>query len=190
MAHDPELIASHLQEGLDNLVSMFQDATNIKSLLEIVLAGQVQDLEQTTYDLWEKCLLENAEGAQLDQYGRIVGQSRMDLSDDEFRRMILVRVQINLGKGEATRVISVMTQVLDDTFRYAWLAPAWYQVFWVSGTPISGSWMAFVLETLMELTPAGVGWYGVEAPTGDYWKFDTPLRGVDIGKLGKMILMP
>jgi hypothetical protein len=181
---DPTLIESHYQEMLDGLVSMFSDAENLQKLLDIV-AQQIQDTEQTIFDLWFECLLSNSNGAQLDQYGRIVGQPRMGLSDADYRKTINVRIQVNRGKGEVTRLISAMTRLLGNTVHYQWVAPAFYSMSFISAVPISGQWELFIQGIVLDLTPAGVGYELIEAPTGAF-QFDSG-PGFDVGKYARFV---
>lgn len=185
MASDPVLIESHEEEMLERLISFFDNAENVKKLLSIAM-DQVQDIEQTMYDLWWLCLLENAEGVQLDQYGRVLGQSRMELGDDDYRKMLLVRVQINRGQGEVTRLIDVMTKLVNDTVWYRGVYPAFFSLVWFVTPAMSGNYELFLKETVLELTPAGVGYEILEAPAVDAFRFDIG-PGLDEGKLGRIV---
>ena len=134
---------------------------------------------------------DTATGASLDQWGTLVGQSRYDgWTDEEFRAAIRTRIDINLGQGEATRLIRVITILLDGlAVWYRQVGQAAYRLVYFTDTPPDASWLAYIRDVLFELTPAGVEFSVIEGPATDVFRFDIG-PGLDTGKLSKYVVHP
>ena len=79
------------------ILSQFDDAENIQSLLEI-MTSESTDLEQLFVDIAEAFLLENAEGVQLDIIGEFAGVEREGVDDATYRSKLAVAIAgISLG---------------------------------------------------------------------------------------------
>lgn len=86
---------------------------NVTNLL-ICLSGPAQDIEDTLQAMLAQKFVDNAEGAQLDLIGKLVGQSRLGMVDADYRRLVRARISVNRSKGTTEDVITVADLVLGD----------------------------------------------------------------------------
>lgn len=86
---------------------------NIKLLLR-GLVGPAQEIENALQQLLTLRGVDTAEGAQLDVLGRVVGQLRNGMVDDDYRRLIRARISVNRSKGTIADVLTVADLVVDD----------------------------------------------------------------------------
>lgn len=80
----------------------------------IVLTNQVQTLEDVFWSVYVNQRLDNAFGVVLDTIGKLVGQPRNGLEDDDYRRYIRARISTNKSRGTIEDVIKVARLILDD----------------------------------------------------------------------------
>lgn len=90
---------------------------NITLFLRAVLAS-VQDVENALQQLFRERRIDTAVGEQLDVLGRLVGQKRNGLSDDDYRRYVRARIAANRSNGSYEDLIKVTGLVLDDDAAY------------------------------------------------------------------------
>ena len=109
---EPVPVIDHRDEALGRLTTMFRDKPRLSALLGAFMA-QVQEIENTLFDVSLKRALDNAEGAQLDAIGRIVNQPRSGNPDARYRRFIRARIIVNNNRGHADKLMQAL-QLLDD----------------------------------------------------------------------------
>lgn len=102
----PGHIFDHVERGLEGLPTVLQKP-RMRALLAVVLR-EVQALEDVLLALRVERWLESASGAQLDQYGRVVGEPRWGLTDGEYRGFLAARLLINRSNGEPERLSRVL----------------------------------------------------------------------------------
>ncbi len=107
----PEHVTDHVARGLARLLQQFKGQPRIEALLTGYLE-QVQELEDSLWDLRTLRSLDLAEGEQLDRLGEIVGQARGGLDDDNYRQLIRARIQANRSDGQADRLLLIARLVL------------------------------------------------------------------------------
>jgi hypothetical protein len=101
-------ILDHVAQGLDRRLEQWRGKPNIEAAIRAIIGGK-QELEDTFFDLFNKRLsLADAEGEQLDQYGTIVGQERLNFNDEFYRILLIARIGINISNGEPERIISTL----------------------------------------------------------------------------------
>lgn len=144
---------AHITEGLDRLLGQFQDATNLRDLLETYLA-QVQELEDTYQDLFLDRAVDTAVGSQLDVLGEIVGEARNGKTDSNYRIFIKARIAVNRSGGTIEDVIAPLSLVLgaSQTIEVEEFDPA-AMVVRVGQTTFSQILAGFVKQS----RPVGVG---------------------------------
>jgi hypothetical protein len=103
-------ITDHVQQGLALLLGQYRDKPRLAALLSSYLR-RVQELEDAAWDTIVKRFVDDAEGAQLDGIGRIVGEVRQGRDDTTYRLFILARIRVNLSFGHGDDVIDVMNLV-------------------------------------------------------------------------------
>lgn len=82
--------------------------------LIVALVTPAQALEDTFQQLLTQRGISNAIGAQLDQLGEIVGQSRGGLGDDTYRRYIRARIATNRSNGKTEDLILIARLIVND----------------------------------------------------------------------------
>ena len=122
------------------------------------LAGEVQTIENTTFDLGQVLQLDAATGEWLDRFGAIVGELRGGLADAQYRRFIQARIQINRSQGEHERLIRIAQLMTGASFIQVTPAyPAGYTMLIVTPSPLSATIKARVRERMEQATAAAVG---------------------------------
>jgi len=121
-----------------------------------------QELEDAAWDVILRRMIDNAENAQLDTIGKIVGQLRNGQDDPTYRIYITARIRINRSHGHPDDVISVLQLIESAAFGYGEYYPC---TAWIEFTaPPSAD--PRVLSDLAKLAVAsGVQLFLVEAAT-------------------------
>lgn len=96
----------HIEVGLAMLESQFDDSPNLRGLIRACLRF-LQDIEDMIFETWADRLLETAAGAQLDQYGDVLGAPRNGLGDVAYRRILRVQILANLSSGSIDRLLQI-----------------------------------------------------------------------------------
>jgi hypothetical protein len=103
----------HVTESLAALPPTL-DKPNWRGLIGSVLA-QVQAIEDATISAILQRALPDAEGAQLDQLGKLVGQPRDGREDEDYRRVIGAKIAVNESQGGREDLIRVARLALLDS---------------------------------------------------------------------------
>lgn len=180
--HNPE----HHEQMADRIPSHFADGVNILKMIEI-FAERVQNIENTTYSMIVARQLNTAQGAQLNQYGAIVGQSREGRSDAEYRRIIRAKIAVNLSQGRRPDILNAMPAYVGANVLSMWLQdqyPAGYKLtFIVSASSELSEVDKKSIRTLAPLTtPSGVGYTLIETPDAGFFGFSN--NAAETGALG------
>lgn len=86
---------------------------NIKKLLRGLLQP-TQEIEDALQQLLLERGVDTAVGDQLDVLGRLVGQDRGGMSDDDFRRLVRARISVNRSKGAIADILRVTDLIVND----------------------------------------------------------------------------
>jgi hypothetical protein len=92
---------------------MADTPNNITKLLTALVTPH-QSVEDTLQQLRTNRWIDSAEGAQLDLLGKIVGQLRNGLDDDDYRRYLRARISANISDGLVEDLIRVAVLIIDD----------------------------------------------------------------------------
>lgn len=158
-AYDPLYTAAkstdHVARGLARLLQQYQSSPYMRGLLTSYL-NRIQELENAAWEVILYRLLPNAEGAQLDALGRIVGRGRGNLSDANYLLAIQAEIRINRSSGTPEDMIAIATLSLPpgDVFTYAEAYPA-VALFSVI-TPETSTIIALLFQSLTRGKPGGV----------------------------------
>lgn len=82
--------------------------------LLICLVTPAQDIENAYQQLLTLRGINTAVGVQLDQVGSLVGQARLGLDDDDYRRYIRARIVVNRSNGKYEQLIQICRLVIND----------------------------------------------------------------------------
>lgn len=184
-----QLIANHIQRGLDVLLSQYRRSTKFKGLISAFLK-QVQDLENASFACIVNRRLDSAAGVNLDQYGRVFNQPRNGLSDDEYRNVIKVRIAAYRGKGNIKSVTSIAAGLFGVAARYSPLRGPAYTISVIVSSVASAQFAQTAIDILFLTRPAGVSLADfLESQSGSF-TFDTPGQGWDVSQWGTVDLVP
>src|SRR5687768_3990656 len=87
---------------------------NTNEKLLAVLATPFQSLESALQQLLTERSIDTAIGAQLDVIGRVVGQKRNGMSDDDYRRYCRARIATNRANGTVENLITITDLIIYD----------------------------------------------------------------------------
>lgn len=131
----------HEETVADEGVGLFTDEWQEKPRLEALLRSylnRLQELEDTTWNVLESRLIDNAVNSQLDTLGKLVGQPRLGLDDTTYRTYVKARALVNRSKGRGEDIIALCTTLLGAfTTTLTEMYPA-----------------SFIIETNVPLSPA------------------------------------
>lgn len=183
-------ILDHAVRALALLPSEFDQAVQLRALIT-AFAEVAQVIEDDAWACIEDRMLDTAEGAQLDQYGRVLGQPRDGLSDDDFRALLGIRILANRSNGQADIILRVVAGLLDperltNGVEYTRHGTAEYRVSWEADDATSADRLALIVKILDEITPAGVAYTAVEGRSPAF-RFDTAGQGLDEGQLCRLL---
>ncbi len=108
---DPQLITTHIIDGLRRLLVQFRGRPNISGVLESYLT-QVQEIENVGISLISLRYVDNAEGVQLDGVGSIVGEARAGRDDTDYRVAIKGRIRGNAANSRIEDILDLFVLLL------------------------------------------------------------------------------
>jgi hypothetical protein len=148
-------IDTHIAEAKKRLLHQYRHSARISALIEILFGRPVQDLEDASWQLYDRLDIEKAQGAQLDNIGNIVGLSRIGWNDVLYRLLLKAKIGKNVSKGTFEDVISVW-QLLAQAGRIQVVEIYPAQIDLYSDTPIDGEISGFVRKLMQGVVAAGV----------------------------------
>lgn len=124
-----ETPVDHVGRGLSRLPLQFQNSENLKHFLQILLE-EVQELEESAYEINKRQSIEFAEGVQLDLIGEDVGIRREGvLSDDLYRNLIWAKTLVNASEGDPSSVYKVWEKLMGKGVEMKEVFPAGVELF-------------------------------------------------------------
>lgn len=87
---------------------------NIQKILDSVLTP-LQDVENALMQCLTERSVDNATGINLDVIGKLVGESRHGLEDDDYRRCVRARIAANRSSGTVEDMLKVARLIINDT---------------------------------------------------------------------------
>lgn len=146
-----EKIADHTSEALARLTSQYDNATNLKALLQVD-AERAQVLEEAIYGQLTKHWIADAEGLQLDKLGDILGEARQGRNDTDYRAALIVKAIFNTSSGTPNQIIEFLQIATGTTDIYLVETPPAGLIAYID-EDITDAQIAQLLTFL----PAGVG---------------------------------
>lgn len=150
-------ITDHTAQALNRLCQQFRDQDNISALLT-ALTGTVQEAETALWQLFTERSVDTATGVHLDAIGKVVGQERASLIDEDYRRYIRARIATNRSRGTLGDVLRIALLVLNDPDAYLEIdnQGAAAYVLRVHDVATADDLAAVLLDFLQSATAAGV----------------------------------
>lgn len=96
----------HVARALAKFLEQYRNKDDLRSLSRS-FTNRIQELEDATWEVILYRLMANAEGAQLDALGAIVGRGRNNLSDADFLIAIKGQIRINRSNGTPEDILAV-----------------------------------------------------------------------------------
>lgn len=93
-------------------------ALNVQQKFLTAIGTSAQTLEDALQQVYSGYWIDEAVGVQLDVLGRLVGQGRGGMVDDDYRSMIRARISVNRSKGTIADIITVAGLVVNDVNVY------------------------------------------------------------------------
>lgn len=106
MPYNPPASIDHVSRGLARFLEQYKSKPKLNALARVYL-NRIQELENACWEVILYRLLPNAEGAQLDMIGRIVGRGRNGLVDSDYLIAIRAQIRINRSCGTPEDMIDV-----------------------------------------------------------------------------------
>lgn len=181
-------VADHARRSARRLLSQDWDKPRMVALAEALGAG-TQGLEDVTFDLLIGRRLEAATGAQLDQWGSIVGEARGAIDDRDYRRFIEARILANISKGTVDDVLGVWERVTyPANIRYQAMYPAGFKLYAVRPKWLAPRMRRRIRRIMEDVRPAGVTLALIEA-LGGYFGFEggEASAGYNVGKFARVL---
>lgn len=181
-------IVDHADRAVANLISKFDNATQLQGLVR-VLVSEVQELDNTFFALISERYLSTAVGAQLDEYGKILGFDRQGFSDSDYRNLLEARSLLGLAEGQIGAIVFILQKITRASFvLYMPTYPAAYIVQYTSSVYTSSSFREIIKEFILRITPCGVLNTIVEAPDPAFgFEDDTTALGFNEGPWAEII---
>lgn len=104
---------NHALEALARELQQFGTVTGLTALLNI-LNRQTQDLEDALYPLFTDRFITTAEGAQLDQIGKILLEYRENESDADYLERLQAKIRVLRSSGAAPDLIKIYKLILPN----------------------------------------------------------------------------
>lgn len=143
----------HTTTGVDRLTYKLRQP-NIEALLSLFLAKN-DELESAIAEIGNIKDIDTATGIWLDYIGKIIGESRNNLDDDDYRIMIKRRISINTADGTPDKIISLIKQFTESTdVKLTESGYAFGTISVKKGENISGE----LYDLLQEIKPAATRW--------------------------------
>jgi hypothetical protein len=137
---------THVEEAPSFFLEQYQQKPLLKAWL-LSYVRRCQELDDAAFDVAMKRIIDNAEGAQLDALGRLVGETRKGKADVLYRVYLYARIRINWSRGKPDDIIAVLRIVEAALFRLRWAGPDLIDVEYREAPATSG----FVLFDLANL---------------------------------------
>jgi hypothetical protein len=178
-------IPNHVQQALARLVTQYQNSPNLQSLLSGIVTP-CQDIENALVDMNNLRYLPDATGAQLDVIGVIVGLARTQgQSDASYILDLYGQIKVNTSEGQPEQAIQAFLLFTGAPYVLLYethLASLFFNSIY---TPSDQSAADMLIETMEEVTPAGVRVEGfVSFDPSEAFSYDGPLPGAGYGDAG------
>lgn len=112
MSEQPQARTDRVEKAIDTLLWQYRKSP-VMAGVAASHAVQAQELESVFVAIWVGYMLPTSEGAQLDVLGLIVGEKRLQRSDDTYRIAISARIKTNRSKGVVEDILETLSNAKD-----------------------------------------------------------------------------
>lgn len=183
----PTKVTDHAAQAIGFVLSQFLESPRLRALVEI-FGDQVQAYEDLAFDVVTDIILENAEGVQLDRWGRYVGELRGSFSDADFRKVINARIAANQSEGGPTETIIYVVKTISeaDVVHVQQVGRAYFLLEYEVLSPLSQELRNAIVRLVGLAKSSGIGCDIIEAESGAAFTYDIG-PGYDVGKYASLI---
>lgn len=164
-------IENHVELANSRLVQQDKESYNLVKLIS-TLTGQLQEIEDALFYLFDRRGVFTASGKTLDMIGEIVGEVRNYRSDKYYRTAIISKIAVNNGCGTADEIISIISLFFKSVnIRVTDLYPCSFAVSIEARFDLEK--MNIIYSLLNLIKPAGVGGYilSIYPPANNVFRF-------------------
>ncbi len=147
-------VLDHGQEAADRLLEQYKDKQTIIDLIKI-FADKYQEIEDVGFSMYLERTIDGSVGTQLDNLGTIVVLDRNGFSDDDYRRLLKVKISINIGKGRIEQIINTILLLTQATQTHV-VNLNRAQIAIYINTTIDSSLVNFIYNNIQRSPSAGV----------------------------------
>jgi hypothetical protein len=104
-----------IDEAESLMLYQFRDATKLKSLLHSLI-NPLQSIADNIDHFSDGFHIGELAGHWLDVLGGMVGQSRIDMSDEDFRTWIKIRIKLNRCHGTPDELLSILKLLIGNDY--------------------------------------------------------------------------
>ncbi len=104
-----------VDEAESLLLYQFKDAARLKGLVRSLVAP-LQAIADAIDSLSEGIHIDAVSGNLLDILGRLVGQSRSGMNDDDFKTWLRIRIKLNRCNGTPEELLNILRLLLGETY--------------------------------------------------------------------------
>lgn len=151
------IIKDVVEDATGKLLHQFKDKPKINAFLTGIV-NQVQESENSKFDLLNGASIYTAIGERLDICGNIVGEPRLGKTDEEYRSAILQKIAINTSNGTPDKLLQILQILTAAENIKLWEHYPANVIFYSNN--VDGD-MEAVRATLQNAAPAAVGNIGV-----------------------------
>jgi hypothetical protein len=182
-------VPDHKARAVASLLSQHQRKPRIRSLVESLAEG-AQSTEDEGFDVLISTTLSAAQGANLDQWGALVGEVRGDLADEDYRVFITARIRVNNSTGTTDEIIAIWSIVVAPflEIRQRTIPPATFSLDTLRDTPMNDARAGRVGAMMRDVKPAGIAMMLIESTPG-YFGFaeDPESLPWDVGQFSRAL---
>jgi len=150
-----QYVANHEEVATRKLAPPFWGKPFVAWVL-IAFIREIQNLEDTFWDILESRTIENADLTRLKVLGKIVGQPRHGFDTESYRLLIEARGLANVSRGRASDLLAVLTLLVGEG-QFILFAIGNATLYVTALLPVDDNGVAMVAEILPDTRSGGVG---------------------------------
>lgn len=155
------VLTDQVELGLSrNIQHLNKDNFNL--LLKLFLTD-LDNLEQTAFELVNQIDIDIATGYWLDLIGKIVGISRAGYNDVEYRKRIKTKIGVNTSDGTPNNIINIIKLATDSTSS---ILREYYPAYFISVINAADDVSGYVYDLINDIKPVGVGFELIQNNSG------------------------
>lgn len=132
--------------------------SNISDLFEALISTPIQDLEDRMRVLYFRYSIDDMSGDNLDVIGDIIGQDRIGMDDENYRKFIKAKIGLNVSEGTVDHILRVWSLLTgSDEVTLQQIYPCRIKLSAVMSTP--SGYEESIWNIMESMLVGGVGLY-------------------------------